>query len=319
MRRTLLASVNGTGSPGPLDWGFDSEIGFGVTSPWFTIMTQFWGSYAQIIDWGPVGYPAATLQMGPSVQVGVANTLAVINNPAYADHNVILAGYSQGALVTDFVWRDHLMNTRRGQDVIGIVNFGDPMRCPGICRGNTYAGFAVPKLLDGVVTGGIAGTGDLKPAETPDFLMSCNNDGDLYGASPVGANPWTAITGVGHDEQMIFDLIQNLTNLTNDIGLLTEVMGLLGISTTGLNLTSIIGIVAGIIEGAMTAGGVDASILTQIVPLTGATNASHVAAIIEAVFNGGMFLATGAGPHGDYEKMVPAMTDWVLKAAYAAA
>lgn len=319
MRRTLLVSVNGTGSPGPYDWGFDSEIGFAVTNPWFNVNTQLWGPYAQIIDWVPAGYPAATVQMGASVQTGVGNALAIVNDPVWADHNVILVGYSQGALVTDYMWRDHLMNTRRGDDVIGIVNFGDPMRCPGICRGNTYAGFAVPKALDGAVTGGISGTGDLKPEETPDFLMSCNNDGDLYGSAPVGSNPWTAITGAGHDEEMIFSLVQDLTNLTNDVALLTEIMSLLGISSTGLNLGSIIGIIAGIIEGAMTAGGVTSFDLAQIVPLGGATNASHVAAIIEAIFNGGMFLVSGAGPHGDYEKMVPAMVDWTLKTAYAAA
>lgn len=312
MRRTLLVSVNGTGSPGPLEWGFDSEIGFNVTDPWFTIMTQFWGEYAQIIDWGPVGYPAATLQMGDSVQTGVGNTMAVINNPAYADHNIILSGYSQGALVTDFTWRDHLLGTKRGDDVIGIVNFGDPMRCPGICNGNVYAGFATPKPVDGFTTGGIAGPGDLTKDQTPDFLMSCNNDGDIYGSAPVGDNPWTAEPQVGVDMTMMFKLVQNLLDISNLEAIVTEALGDFEMGLTGLNLLSLIEIVGGIIEG-VTGGSTS---LSQIIPATGVSSPSHVVALVLALLNGGMFVASGFGPHGDYEKMVPAMTDWVLETAY---
>lgn len=313
MRRTLLVSVNGTGSPGPLDWGFDSEIGFNVTNPWFNINTQLWGPYAQIIDWGPVGYPAATLQMGASTQTGVVNGMAMVNNPAYADHNIILTGYSQGAMVTDFMWRDHLMGTRRGDDVIGIVNFGDPMRAPGICNGNVHAGFPVPKPLDGFTTGGIAGPGDLTRAQTPDFLMSCNNDADLYGSAPVGDNPWTAESAVGHDETMMFNLIQNFLDLGNLEALIVEAMGDFGMALSGLDLMSLIGIVTGVIGGVI--GG--STSLSQIIPSTGVSAPSHVVALVLALLNGGMFVASGMGPHGDYEKMVPAMTDWVLETAYA--
>jgi hypothetical protein len=48
---------------------------------------------------------------------------------------------------------------------------------------------------------------------TPDFLLSCALDGDLYAAAPVGASPWTAESSVGKVETNIYDIIQQATFL----------------------------------------------------------------------------------------------------------
>ena len=262
--RHTIFTVNGTGSPDPINgWGFSSELAHTLDD--------------ELYYWQPIGYPAATFPMGPSVQVGRQELVNQINlHPG----KFAMSGYSQGALVTDFVWRDDILNpsgvlNHRLQDVIGIVNFGDPMRCPGICNGNLRAGFAIPKAVDGYTTGGIAGTNDLQPIHTPDFLLSCNNDGDLYGAAPVGDTPWIKQNPVGHDETLIFDLVQNF-NGENVLAFTEEVAAIL-------------------------------------------TGPDHDIAVVEAIMNGGLFVLQGFGPHGDYEKFIPAMTDFLMEVGKAAA
>lgn len=194
--RGTLFTVNGTAEPDPLGAGFAGDVGRGVND-------ELW-------RWQPIGYPAATFPMGPSVEAGRREVIDQINrNPG----PIALAGYSQGALVTCTVWRDDILNPagelhHRLQNVVGIVNFGDPMRCPGIANGNKYAGQPLPKKASGYTTGGIAGPGCLKPEETPAFLLSFANDGDLYASSPVGDSPWTNESQVGKYQTLIFNLIQ---------------------------------------------------------------------------------------------------------------
>lgn len=181
--------------------------------------------------WQPIGYPAAVFPMGPSVQAGRQQLICDIGqHPG----RIALSGYSQGAMVVDIVWRDDILNPsgslhHRKDDVVAIVNFGDPMRCPGIANGNKYAGAAPPTKsgwpslpntgwptpeqvnLQHHTTGGIAGPGNLTPAQTPDFLLSFANDGDLFACSPTGDDPWHHETEVGKDERLIFDIVQNAT------------------------------------------------------------------------------------------------------------
>lgn len=208
MPHHALLTVNGTGIPDPFGPGFSSDCGRALGNPWYTIMTQFWGpAFAPIYRWAPVGYPAAAAPMGPSVQAGVTEVLRLLDLPENSG-TFALSGYSQGALVTDFVWRDHLLtgsHTHRQKDCIAIINFGDPMRAPGISNGNLWAGIPVPGTLDGAVTGGIAGPGNLTAGQTPDFLLSFNLPGDLYGSAPVGGS-----SAVGHDETLIFNLIMTM-------------------------------------------------------------------------------------------------------------
>lgn len=288
-RRGVFITVNGTGSPGPFDWGFAGEVGAALDDEvWF---------------WQPIAYPAATFPMGPSVQAGRAevNRQIALRPPGTP---IGLAGYSQGSLVTDFVWRDDILNPNgvhhdRLSDVVAITNFGDPMRAVGVCHGNEHAGFPVPAPADGVPTGGISGVNDLTADQTPPFLLSCNNDGDLYGAAPSVAS------AAGRDEQLIFDIIQNF-NGANIVALIKAVVPLLNPATD----------IAALIE----------SLPTLITTLFGAgvtslpSNPSNadIVGFLEALLNGGMFVLSGFGPHGDYEKMVPAMVDFVMQAGRAA-
>ena len=151
--RITYLSVNGTGVD--MWTGFPADIGRALDDERFY--------------WQPIGYPGATFPMGPSVDAGVTELLNQINlHPG----QLVLCGYSQGALVVAKAWRDHILNgslNHRLPDVIGIITFGDPMRCPGIANGNVFAGQGLPQDLDGQTTGGIAGPDCLTPDEHPDL------------------------------------------------------------------------------------------------------------------------------------------------------
>jgi len=313
--KPLFVSVNGTGVPDPFGPGFSADIGRVISDPWNDIYAQFMGpQVANKYDWQPIGYPAATFPMGPSVDVGREEVVRQISMRPVGTR-LALSGYSQGALVVDETWRDEFIKPsgrlhNRLDDVVAIVNFGDPMRCPGICNGNLRAGFPIPGELDGFTTGGISGPDDLKPEETPDFLMSCNNPGDLYGSAPVGDSPWTKQTGVGHDETMIFNLVQ-FFNGTNLLALTEEAMKALGVVFSGgLNITSLISVGESVIGGVLSD-----SVGIPGIPASGASTPNHVVSMVLALLNGGMFVLRGFGPHGDYAKMVPAMVDFVLSKA----
>lgn len=301
MGTPLFLSVNGTGVPDPWGPGFSGDIGRALTNPWKNIATQFFGAQPALATkwwWQPIGYPAAVFPMTPSVNKGVlelSNQITIHENP---DPNINLggfcppgtplaiSGYSQGAIVTSVFWRDYVLNKdglhhNRLDDLAagGIVNFGDPMRTPGIANGNKMAGFAMPKLLDGVVTGGIAGPGCLKPEETPDFLLSCALDGDLYAAAPVGpatgiatdtSAPYVNEPLVGQVETRIYNFIES-----------------------GSLATGFMAIVKGIAQ-------------ELGYPL------ANTIALFQAISNGLTFAAAGtAAPHWQYQGFVQPMADWL--------
>lgn len=214
MTRPVLYTVNGTGVADPFGPGFAADIGRAISDRWTDVWAQFWGGPGNIFTWQPIGYPAAMFPMRPSIDAGKAELSRLISlQPAGTP--IALAGYSQGAIVTGELWRDEILNPagrhhHRLADVIGIMQFGDPIRCPGIAHGNTIAGLPQPGKLDDEVTGGIAGKNCLTPEQTPDFLLSCALDGDLYAAAPVGADPWTTPAEVGKIETAIYDLVLSL-------------------------------------------------------------------------------------------------------------
>jgi hypothetical protein len=229
--RPLLVTVNGTGVPDPFGPGFSGDLGRAFQiNPWQVIADQLDGlaTPPPILDWQPIGYPAAVSPMAPSVAAGRAEvirqiTMRPVGTPLF------LSGYSQGAIVTGQVWALDILNINgvlhnRLGDVKGIINFGDPLRCPGIAHGNEVAGFALPKTLDGQVTGGIAGPADLTPTQTPSFLLSCALDGDLYGAAPVGSSPWNTESKVGKVETNIYDIVEqpslgDVVSIAKDLGM----------------------------------------------------------------------------------------------------
>lgn len=311
MARPLLVTVNGTGVPDPFGPGFPADIGRWFSNPWNDILAEFRGpEVANLYDWQPIAYPAATVQMGPSVDAGRNEVVSqVLRRPKGT--RTVLVGYSQGASVVDEVWRDEALTPggrlyERQGDIMGIINFGDPMRCPGISNGNRLAGIAVPGKLNGYTTGGIAGPDDLTPDQTPDFLLSCNNPGDLYATAPVGDKPWETETGVGHDETLIYNLIQDF-NGENLLALVEEAADILGVViTSGLSITSLLTTGTSAIAGAFGS--------TMGIPgigKEGVKTTNALVSVILALLNGGMFILRGLGPHGDYGKYVPALIDWL--------
>lgn len=315
MARPVLVTVNGMGAPDPYAEGltFAGDLGRIVSNPWNDIYAQFIGpQVANKIDWRPVGYSALPFPMGPSVREGIEHAIAVIKGSSARGTKLLLSGYSEGALVVDTLWRDEILKPTgrlhdRLDDVKGIVVFGDPMRCPGKANGNVYAGFGVPGLVNGVTSGGIAGPGDLKPEETPDFLLSCSNLGDLYAAAPVGDTPWLSETPIGHDETLIFSLVQDFDGKSL-LAFVTEMAKILGVVlTSGLNIATLLSVVTSTIGGAFGPGAGIPGITNSPI-----TTPNALVAVIMALLNGGMFFFTGLGPHGDHAKHVPAMVDFLL-------
>lgn len=193
-----LFTVNGTGAAGPYDPGqYPVQVAQALLpSDWQFVADQIDGLRTDpLINWVPIDYPASIYPMGASVDKGIAALVSAIQQ---TPGPIALAGYSQGAIVTSTVWRDHLLTgdlRSRVNDIVAAVNWGNPMRCPTIpANGNTYAGWAPQK------GGGISGSNDLTAAQTPSWWLDFANPNDLYTDSPVG-------TAAGEDEQLIYNLI----------------------------------------------------------------------------------------------------------------
>jgi hypothetical protein len=213
----VLFTVTGTGVPDGFGPGFSADVGRAFAyDPWAALAANTAGViYSTPVYWQPCSYPAAVYPMQPSVQAGRAEVCRQIGLRPQGTP-IFLSGYSQGAMVTNAVWVSDILSPNgslhdRLTDVKGIIQFGDPNRCPGVAHGNEVAGLALPTTKDGVVTGGIAGPGDLRPSQTPPFLLSAANDGDLYAACPVGANPWSSESPAGKTETGIFNIVQAAT------------------------------------------------------------------------------------------------------------
>lgn len=151
-----------------------------------------------IINWWANPYDAAVYPMGASVGRGVANLVNAVQSSAVGTPKAI-ASYSQGAVVASTFWRDHVLNPDGDchayeNDFVAAVNWGNPMRCPGIAKGNTYAGWAIPP------GGGISGTNNLTADETPDWWYDFANPNDLYTDCPVGS-------AAGADEELIYNMV----------------------------------------------------------------------------------------------------------------
>jgi hypothetical protein len=287
--RPVLITVNGTGVPDPFGPGFSGDIGraFAV-DPWQVIENNMDGIITPTppVEWQPIGYPAAVFPMNPSVVAGRAEVNRQIGlRPAGTP--LFLSGYSQGAIVTAEVWSQDILSPSgihhdRLPDVRGIIQFGDPVRCPGIAHGNEIAGFPAPKDLDGVVSGGIAGPTCLTEAQTPSFYLSCALDGDLYAAAPVGPKSGTAVVDTGapwHNEPLVGQIE-------------TRIYGFI---ESGSLAKGFMAIVEGIVQ-------------EFEYPLT------NTIALVHAIFNGIGFAAKGMNaPHWRYGPFVPPMINWILE------
>jgi hypothetical protein len=224
--------------------------------------------------WQPVGnYPAATFPMGPSVEDGVQELIRLVND-VYPPGNpvgqgIILLGYSQGAIVVSHFMRDHVVNPSgechaRWPDIVAVATWGNPCRTPGYASGNDFAGWPAPIERDGQVTGGIAGPDDLTPAVyVPVSKTVTHYWGEFVNTLGVGGtvlNPdLYAECPVGMDpwgeEAAPGDVETNIYNIVQ--------------APTGADIFQIILEVLGVIT------------LVTLIPT------------IEAIINGGLFLAPG--------------------------
>lgn len=150
-----------------------------------------------------VGYPALTVPMWPSAQIGQHNLGIAIK--AFADEYKANFGYyppicvvawSQGAIASDLWWITDVLPENGylhylKDYIYRIYNYGDPLHAEGISLGDTLAGLPGPGTSGGKPTAGIGGPQDLTKEQTlvlaPDginVVLSFNNKGDLYGAAP---------------------------------------------------------------------------------------------------------------------------------------
>lgn len=196
-----LFTVNGTAAPNPYDPAqYPVQVARALLPSGEKIFADKLDGVATVplINWVPIGYSALVYPMGKSVAEGIALLVAAIKNIGPGTSKA-LAGYSQGSIITSTVWRDYILNPSGTlhaylNDFKGAVNWGNPMRAPGVCNGNTYAHWAPQS------GGGISGTNDLTAAQTPSWWLDFANPNDLYTDSPVG-------TAAGKDEQLIYDMI----------------------------------------------------------------------------------------------------------------
>lgn len=275
MTRPLIITVNGTADPDPASTaGFSGWLGAligGVTpiNPWQLVADALDGIRPVLPPpppwiWQPIGYPAAVMPMQPSVNNARAQIVAALGGPPSPDYQApvypvgpfALSGYSQGAIVTDTVWTQDILNPtgvlhHRLADCVSVVNFGDPWRSPGIANGNTYQGIPVPGTVDGVVSGGIGGPLDLTAAQTnlPNVLgqpvvISFALPGDLYATAPVGSDPWKSEASAGKVGTSIYSIIlkgsfSSIINIAKGllvpIGMVEEIINGMRFAAAGMN------------------------------------------------------------------------------------
>lgn len=166
-------------------------------------------AFPDVFYWQPVGYPAAIYPMGASVNQGYFEGVRLATQ-VHPNNFIIPIGYSQGSICASNFWTDFILPHSQQDRIPCSLQWGNPRRCPGVANGNVYAGWGMPALRDGVVTGGIAGGADMLPSQVPptwlDFVWLGNDGGasELYTAAPVG-------TDAGIDEELIYNMIVSLS------------------------------------------------------------------------------------------------------------
>lgn len=170
-------------------------------------------AFPGVFKWQPIGnYPAAVYPMGASVTQGFNEGVRQATQ-VWPNNLLIPIGYSQGAICASHFWRDWAIANNQQHRIVAGLAWGNPLRSPGFANGNAFANWGMPPLLDGQVTGGIAGSDCLTPDQTPsnwlDFVWLGTDGGatELYTQCPVGSDPWVAEPLVGLDETLIYRMI----------------------------------------------------------------------------------------------------------------
>jgi hypothetical protein len=227
-----LFAVDGTAYPGAP--GAELPITNDGTGWWSGLASGMVGGLENMQDglWNSwmVSYEASVCPMWPSVQQGRGYLITAIQQfevwcmQQFGTYlPIIMAGYSQGTMVTDQVWVYDILSPTGVLHyllpfVYRIYEFGHIFRSPGIAYANQLAGLPQSIKADGQETGGIGCVLDLTVAQTnyaaPDgkpVITSAANKGDIYGCCPTGLNPWTNLSKQGKTGQLFFKVIMQPT------------------------------------------------------------------------------------------------------------
>jgi len=223
-RRKNAANNLSLRTDGILDWS--TQVALGVINPnppaekpkkgvILTVQGTFvdmWTGYPadtaravqDLFYWQPIGnYDAQAFPMKPSYDQGIEEL--VVQCRKHAGKPKVLAGYSQGAIVTSRVLKHEVLNPAgRLHDLkdefVGGVTWGNPDRELGIANGNAFAGWPVPEGR-GITDDRLDGT----PDWWLDFAHGANSQWkrDLYTDAPNDE--------AGVDMTTIWRLVENVT------------------------------------------------------------------------------------------------------------
>lgn len=181
--RPMLFTVCGTGVP----WwvGPDADMA---------------RSLEPLYKWQPIGYPATPFPMGKSITEGKNELRNQLNiHRAQIERNgYVLAGYSQGAIVTSEVW---MQNIKSGDfawaapHLKKAVTWGNPARE----LGKVYDDFAPGQSTAPANTSGVAHPSE-RMKDTPPQWRDYAHKGDLYASCEQGAS--------GQDKTAIWRIIR---------------------------------------------------------------------------------------------------------------
>lgn len=176
--RPVLFTVCGTGVP----WwvGPDADMARAVEDRY---------------KWQPTGYPARPFPMGSSINDGKAELRNQFNihRAQVEKHGGVLAGYSQGAVVTSEVWEFDIKPNNGSlhwakDHILKAVAWGNPSREVGAAYPDPGAEMAAAN------TGGVAYPTD-RMKDTPPWWRNYAHKGDLYttGTNDAAGQDKTAI------------------------------------------------------------------------------------------------------------------------------
>jgi hypothetical protein len=173
----------------------------------------------QQYKWQPIGYPAATVPMGPSIEAGKAELRNQFNiHRAQVERNgAAVGGYSQGGCVVSEVWEEDIKPNG------GRLNWAKPFLRRAVTWGNPdreagkvfddFSGVAVaPPNTSGV-------TGTLM-RDTPNWWRNYAHKGDLYAAG------WTGNNAASQDKTAIWQLIRGTRVFSGPDSLLAQFLEL---------------------------------------------------------------------------------------------
>ncbi len=204
--RPLLITVCGTGVP----WwvGPDADTARALEGQYF---------------WQPVGYPAAPFPMGKSIAAAHGECHVQFNRAdrgfehrkRIEQYGVVLAGYSQGAVVISELWENDIKpaggSLHWAKDrVLKAVAWGNPNREQGKVWPD-YGGSPMASYSSqGVSSNGMR--------DTPDWWRNYAHQGDLYACAEPGDTQ--------QDKNAIWQIVRDLNVFTGPDSLLAQVIEL---------------------------------------------------------------------------------------------